>query len=163
AKDMKVYPDDKVFTGPIWLYVGKTPIIALPFMANSISHGRRSGFLRPDIEFGITNDSNRFIRGLGYYWATNDYTDFTFVTDFDEDVRWRMYIGNRYAWRYKLNGDVNYIYDVDRYIDRQIRSTARLSKSWKTTAVSVSGTRNQKLNVTDTEAPRVELTAPDIQ
>ena len=210
AKDMKVYPDDKVFTGPIWLYVGKTPIIALPFMANSISHGRRSGFLRPDIEFGITNDSNRFIRGLGYYWATNDYTDFTFVTDFDEDVRWRLYIGNRYAWRYKLNGDVNYNYtrgldntnsewtldtghnqtlgerftlnaslrfvssdeavqtvnhidNVDRYIDRQIRSTARLSKSWKTTAVSVSGTRNQKLNVTDTEAPRVELTAPDIQ
>jgi hypothetical protein len=47
AKHMKVYPDDKAFSGPIWLYVGKTPIFALPFMANSISTGRRSGLLRP--------------------------------------------------------------------------------------------------------------------
>jgi lipopolysaccharide assembly outer membrane protein LptD (OstA) len=113
AKNMKVYPDDKVFTGPVWLYIGKTPIFALPFMANSISRGRRSGFMRPDIEFGITSDKNRFIRGLGYYWATNDYTDFTFVTDFDEDVRWRLYIGNRYALRYRFTGAVNYNYVRD--------------------------------------------------
>jgi len=113
AKNMKVYPDDKVFTGPVWLYIGNTPIFALPFMANSISRGRRSGFMRPDIEFGITSNKNRFIRGLGYYWATNDYTDFTFVTDFDEDVRWRLYIGNRYALRYRFTGDVNYNYVRD--------------------------------------------------
>ncbi len=209
AKDMKVYPDDKVFTGPIWLYVGKTPIFALPFMANSISHGRRSGFLRPDIEFGITSDSNRFIRGLGYYWATNDYTDFTFVTDFDEDVRWRMYIGNRYALRYRLNGNVNYNYtrgldnsgsewtleadhnqtlgerftlrsdlrfvssdqavqtvntidNVDRYIDRQIRSTLNLQKSWKSTAISLSAARTQKLNITDPNTAKVDMTAPSL-
>lgn len=209
AKDMKVYPDDKVFTGPIWLYVGKTPIFALPFMANSISHGRRSGFLRPDIEFGITNSSNRFIRGLGYYWATNDYTDFTFVTDFDEDVRWRMYIGNRYALRYRLNGSVNYNYtkgldnsssewtvdtnhnqtlgerftlnadlgfvssddavqtvnhidNVDRYIDRSIRSNVSLRKSWKTSAISVSASRTQNLNITDPASTKVDMTAPNL-
>jgi lipopolysaccharide assembly outer membrane protein LptD (OstA) len=210
AKNMKVYPDDKVFTGPVWLYVGKTPIFALPFMANSISHGRKSGFMRPDIEFGLTSDKNRFIRGLGYYWATNDYTDFTFVTDFDEDVRWRMYISNRYALRYKFSGDVNYNYvhdvkdsgsewtldaghnqnlgerftlnaqlrfvssdaaqqavntidNVNRYIDRSLHSNVSLRKSWQSSAVSVSATRVQNLNITDTEANKVTMTAPDIQ
>jgi lipopolysaccharide assembly outer membrane protein LptD (OstA) len=209
AKNMKVYPDDKVFTGPIWLYVGKTPIFALPFMANSISRGRKSGFMRPDIEFGITSNKNRYIRGLGYYWATNDYTDFTFVTDFEEDVRWRMYISNRYALRYKFSGDVNYNYvhnvkdsgsewtldtahnqnlgerftlnanlrfvssdaaqqtvnhidNVNRYIDRSLHSNVSLRKSWSTTAVSLSASRVQNLNITDTEAPRVTMTAPSL-
>jgi lipopolysaccharide assembly outer membrane protein LptD (OstA) len=208
AKDMKVYPDDKVFTGPIWLYIGKTPIFALPFLANSISHGRQSGFLRPDIEFGITGHS-RFIRGLGYYWATNDYTDFTFVTDFDEDVRWRLNISNRYALRYRLSGNVNYNYvrdingtgsewtvdaghnqnlgerftlnanlrfvssdqapqsvntidDVNRYIDRSLHSDVSLRKSWKTTAVSASASRVQNLNITDPEAVKVQMTAPNL-
>jgi lipopolysaccharide assembly outer membrane protein LptD (OstA) len=210
ARDMKVYPDDKVFTGPIWLHIGKTPIIALPFMANSISRGRRSGFLRPDIEFGITNDSNRFIRGLGYYWATNDYTDFTFVADFEEDVRWRLYVANRYAWRYHFTGDANFNYvrdidgtgsewtydqghnqqlgerftlnanlrfvssddapqnvntidNVNRYIDRSIRSNVSLRKSWQTTALSLSATRAQNLNITDPNAVKVDMTAPDFQ
>ena len=210
AKTMKVYPDDKVFTGPIWLHIGKTPIFALPFMANSISRGRRSGFLRPDIEFGITNDSNRFIRNIGYYWATNDYTDFTFITDFDEDVRWRLYILNRYALRYRFTGDVNFNYvrnvegsgsewtfdsghnqtlgerftlnanlrfvssdnapqnvntidNVNRYIDRSIRSNVSLRKSWQTTAFSASATRVQNLNIVDPEATRVQMTLPDVQ
>jgi lipopolysaccharide assembly outer membrane protein LptD (OstA) len=210
AKNMKVYPDDKVFTGPVWLYVGKTPIFALPFMANSISHGRRSGFLRPDIEFGLTSNKSRFIRNLGYYWATNDYTDFTFIADFDEDVRWRLYIGNRYALRYRFNGDVNYNYvrdvdgkgsewtldaghaqtlgerftlnanlrfvssdaapqsvntidNVNRYIDRSLHSNVSLRKSWSASAISVSGSRVQNLNITDTEAPKITMTAPDIQ
>jgi lipopolysaccharide assembly outer membrane protein LptD (OstA) len=210
AKDMKVYPDDKVFSGPIWLHIGKTPIIALPFMANSISRGRRSGFLRPDIEFGITNDSDRFIRGLGYYWATNDYTDFTFVADFEEDVRWRLYTNNRYAWRYHFTGDANFNYvrdidgtgsewtydqghsqdlgerftlnatlrfvssddapqnvntidNVNRYIDRSIRSNVSLRKSWQTTALSLSATRAQNLNITDPDAVKVDMTLPDFQ
>ncbi len=210
AKDMKVYPDDKVFSGPIWLHIGKTPIIALPFLANSISRGRRSGFLRPDIEFGITNDANRFIRGLGYYWATNDYTDFTFVADYEEDVRWRFYVNNRYAWRYHFNGDANFnfvrdsdgsgsewtydqghtqdlgerfslnatlrfvssddapqnvntIDDVNRYIDRSIRSNVSLRKSWQTTALSLSATRAQNLNITDPDAVKVDMTLPNFQ
>ncbi len=108
ARTMKVYPNDKVFTGPIWLYIGQTPVFALPFMANSISHGRRSGFLRPDFEFGFTSNKGRYISGLGYYWATNDYTDFKFVSDFYEDSRWRLYVGNRYALRYKLSGNVDF-------------------------------------------------------
>ncbi|HXV13903.1 MAG TPA: putative LPS assembly protein LptD [Candidatus Krumholzibacteria bacterium] len=210
AKHMKVYPDDKAFTGPIWLHIGKTPIFALPFMANSIARGRRSGFLRPDFEFGITSDRGRFISGVGYYWATNDYTDFTFAGDFYEDSRWRLYVGNRYALRYKFNGSaaynyvrditdnstewtfdgthnqtlgerftlnaslrfvssddapqsVNQIDDVNRYIDRSIRSTVSLRKSWETVGFSASASRTQNLSITDPTALKLSSTLPSVQ
>ncbi|MCI0450766.1 MAG: hypothetical protein L0Z51_00060 [Candidatus Latescibacteria bacterium] len=210
AKHMKVYPDDKAFSGPIWLHVGKTPIFALPFMANSIARGRRSGFLRPDFEFGVTSDKGRFISGVGYYWATNDYTDFTFTGDFYEDSRWRLFVGNRYALRYKFNGSAGYNYvrditdnstewtfdgshnqtlgerftlnaalrfvssddapqsvnqidDVNRYIDRSIRSTVSLRKSWQTVGFSASASRTQNLSITDPTALTVSSVLPSVQ
>jgi len=209
AKNMKVYPDDKVFTGPIWLHIGETPIMALPFLANSISRGRRSGILRPDFEFGINQDSQRFISGLGYYWATNDYMDFKFVADFYEDDEWRLHVNNRYALRYNFNGHVSYnlvkgiedqrsewtlenghyqtlgeratltadlrfvssddapssvntIDDVDRYIDRSIRSTASLRKSWDNASFSGSVSRTQNLDIVDPNAVKVQATMPDV-
>lgn len=210
AKHMKVYPDDKAFTGPIWLYIGKTPIFALPFMANSIARGRHSGFLRPNFEFGITSANGRYLSNLGYYWATNDYTDFTFAGDFYEDSRWRLYVGNRYALRYKFSGGVNYNYvrdigdnttewtldgihdqtlgerftlnaslrfvssdaapqsvnridDVQRYIDRSIRSTVALRKSWNTVGFSASASRTQNLNIVDPTAIVQTSTLPSVQ
>ncbi len=210
ARHMKVYPDDKAFSGPIWLHIGKTPIFALPFLANSIARGRRSGFLRPDFEFGITSDKGRFISGLGYYWATNDYTDFTFTGDFYEDSRWRLYVGNRYALRYNFHGSagfnyvrqlddnttewtfdgnhdqtlgerftlnaslrfvssddapqsVNQIDDVDRYIDRSIRSTVALRKQWQSAGFSASATRTENLNITDPLAVKTNSTLPSVQ
>ncbi len=209
ARHMKVYPGDKAFSGPIWLHIGKTPIFALPFMANSIARGRRSGFLRPDFEFGITSDRGRFISGVGYYWATNDYTDFTFTGDFYEDSRWRLYVGNRYALRYKFNGSLNFNYvhelnptstewtfdgahdqtlgerftlnaslrfvssddapqsvnqidDVDRYIDRSIRSTVALRKQWNEMGFSASASRTQNLNIVDPLAVKVSSTLPSV-
>ena len=209
ARHMKVYPDDKAFSGPIWLHIGETPIFALPFMANSIARGRRSGFLRPDFEFGITSDKGRFISGVGYYWATNDYTDFTFTGDFYEDSRWRLYVGNRYALRYRFDGslgfnyvrqldenstdwtfdgahdqtlgerftltanlrfvssddapqNVNQIDDVDRYIDRSIRSTVALRKNWGNYSVSVSAIRDDYLNITSPIAQTLRAVLPSV-
>jgi hypothetical protein len=209
ARHMKVYPDHMAFTGPIWLHIGKTPIFALPFMANSLARGRRSGLLRPDIEFGITTDRERFIRGLGYYWATNDYTDFTFVTDFQEDQAWRLYISNRYALRYRFTGGLNFnhykdlqdqstewtfdgghnqtlgerftlsaqlrfvssddapenvntIDNVNRYIDRSLRSTVSLRKSWNTVGFSASASRTQNLDISDPNAIKVDTELPNV-
>lgn len=210
ARTMKVYPDDKVFTGPVWLHVGKTPIFALPFMANSISRGRKSGVLRPDFEFGITGDRSRFIRNVGYYWATNDYTDFTFVGDFNEDRSWRLHASNQYRLRYKFDGDVQYSYfrdltdqstewtfdgghrqnlgeratlnaslrfvssddapssvntidNVQKFIDRSIRSNVSLRKSWETVGFSASANRTQNLSIVDPISVKLEMTLPDVQ
>jgi lipopolysaccharide assembly outer membrane protein LptD (OstA) len=113
SNEMKVYLKDKVVSGPIRLYIGQTPIFYLPFMANNIQKGRKSGVLRPDFEFGITKSSGRYIRNFGYYWATNDYTDVQVLADFNEDSSFRVHAWNRYKLRYVLSGNVNYSFFRD--------------------------------------------------
>ena len=105
---MKVYMNDKVVSGPITLYLGEMPIFYLPFMANSIRRDRHSGILRPNFDIGLNSRDGRFIRGLGYYWATNDYTDFTITGDFNEKRNVRVHLENRYKVRYLLNGNADF-------------------------------------------------------
>ncbi len=106
ANKMKVYIGDKVVSGPIKLYIGEIPVFYLPFMANSIRRDRHSGILKPNFDIGMNSRDGRFIRGLGYYWATNDYTDFTVKTDFNEFQNFRIQLDNRYKIRYMLDGNV---------------------------------------------------------
>lgn len=105
ANRMKVYIGDKVVSGPIRLYIGEMPVFYLPFLANSLRKDRHSGILRPNFDIGINSREGRFIRGLGYYWATNDYTDFKVTTDFNERRNLRIRLDNRYKVRYMLNGN----------------------------------------------------------
>lgn len=107
AGRMKVYIDDKIVSGPITLYIGEIPCFYLPYIVNSIRRDRHSGLLRPNFDIGINSRDGRFIRGLGYYWATNDYTDFTLISDFNEYRNFRLHLTNRYKVRYMLDGTVN--------------------------------------------------------
>ena len=77
-------------------------------MANSLDKDRHSGILRPNFDIGINSRDGRFIRGLGYYWATNDYTDFTVTTDFNEEQNFRVKVDNRYKVRYMLDGSATF-------------------------------------------------------
>jgi lipopolysaccharide assembly outer membrane protein LptD (OstA) len=209
AKYMKVYPKDKAVSGSTILYIGQTPVFYLPFIANSIRRGRRSGFLRPDFEFGITKQTGRYIRNIGYFWAMNDYTDLKFMFDFNEDRQTRVFARNRYRVRYKFDGEVtgsflrdlgnfsnqweiqarhnhtlgekftlkgnlrflsdddalkniNRIDDVENVVDRQIRSTLVVAKSWNVVSLNVSADRNQKLNVVDPNVVRINSTLPKL-
>ncbi|UCH82703.1 MAG: hypothetical protein JSW50_09490 [Candidatus Latescibacterota bacterium] len=104
SNNMKVYLDDKVVTGPVVFRLGETPIMVLPFYSQNIHRDRRSGILRPSFEFGINSNRERFIRNIGYFWATNELTDFTFVADFNEDRSIRGLVENRYKLRYVFSG-----------------------------------------------------------
>lgn len=117
SKRMKVYIDDMIVSGPIVLHVGEIPVFYLPYMANSLRKDRHSGILRPNFDIGIDSREGRFLRGLGYYWATNDYTDFTLRTDFNERRSFRAHLINRYKVRYKLDGNVklNFYRDLRNY------------------------------------------------
>jgi lipopolysaccharide assembly outer membrane protein LptD (OstA) len=208
---MKVYIDDKIVSGPIWLYVGKIPVFYLPFMVNSLHHARSSGFLKPNVNFGLSSREGRFIQGFGYYWATNDYTDFLLTGDFNERRSLRLHLMNQYAVRYLLHGNVrldfvrakttrtapyqnewtiesdhsqtfspsasftsglrfvssdnaqaavNEAQDITRFIDRRIYSSASYRKSWGGTNLSLSGSRDQKLNVTSPTDSRISTTFP---
>ncbi|HVO76649.1 MAG TPA: putative LPS assembly protein LptD, partial [Candidatus Bathyarchaeia archaeon] len=110
AKKMKVYVNDKIVSGPIFLYIGKLPVFWLPFIVNTLHHARSSGFLKPNLDIGIGSRQGRFIQGLGYYWATNDYTDFLLTGDFNERRSMRLHLVNEYNVRYLLNGDARFDY-----------------------------------------------------
>ncbi len=105
---MKLRLGDQVVAAPIVLRVGEVPIFALPFYFKSLEEGRRSGILFPNFNFGWSEREGRYIRDFGYYWATNDYTDFTIEADYNErrEFAWRVY--NRYVKRYSFDGSAGY-------------------------------------------------------
>ncbi|HPF35803.1 MAG TPA: putative LPS assembly protein LptD [Candidatus Krumholzibacteria bacterium] len=108
ADKMKIKMDDKVVAKPIVLKVGEVPLFALPFFFKSLQSGRRSGILFPTFDFGWGSRTGRYIRDWGYYWATNDYTDFTVRGDWNERSELTWQISNRYIKRYAFQGDVRY-------------------------------------------------------
>ena len=209
ADRMKVYVDDKIVSGPIWLRIGEIPVFYLPFMVNSLHRHRSSGFLRPNFDIGMDSREGRFIRGLGYFWATNDYTDVVLRSDFNEERNFRIQLANRYKVRYLLEGDaridvvrslsgganewtfeanhaqdfsrtasfrsrlefvssdqaqkaINNSEDTQRFIDRKIYSTASYRQSFGGTSLSLSASRDQKLDVTSPTTNRVTMTLPSL-
>ena len=107
---MKVYINDKIVSGPIFLYIGKMPVFYLPYMVNSLRRSRSSGFLKPNFDIGVGSREGRFIQGLGYYWATNDYTDFLLTADFNENRSVRLHLVNNYVVRYAIDGNARFDY-----------------------------------------------------
>ncbi len=108
ARYMKIYLRDKLVAKPVVFYLRNVPILALPFYVFPIKPGRHSGFLFPQFEFGFNNRTGQFIRNAGYYWAPNDYMDFTGAGD---------YYQAQPAWL--VRGEVNYklLYAFDGHLE----------------------------------------------
>ncbi|MBN2170331.1 MAG: hypothetical protein JW819_03300 [Candidatus Krumholzibacteriota bacterium] len=116
---MMVKIGDKVVGAPVRFYLGEVPLFYLPFMFSNLERGRRSGFLQPDFEFGITlnrDKPQRFVRDIGYYWALSEYADLSVRGDFIERRSLYGSLNYRYYRRYFLGGSVrsNLSYDVSR-------------------------------------------------
>ena len=79
---MKIYLKDKLVAKPVVFYLRNVPVLALPFWVFPVKPGRHSGFLFPQFELGLSNSAGQFIRNAGYYWAPNDYMDFTAGGDY---------------------------------------------------------------------------------
>ncbi|HEY9507789.1 MAG TPA: twin-arginine translocase subunit TatC, partial [Gemmatimonadales bacterium] len=81
SRQMKWVSRQVMVARPVTLYVRDVPILWLPFIFQDMRPGRHSGILIP--QFGIndlvrpTPGYNRQVANLGYYWAPNDYLDFT--------------------------------------------------------------------------------------
>ncbi len=132
SKRMKIILKDKVIVQPVLMYLGKVPVLGLPFYIFPIRTGRTSGFLTPQL--GSNNRDGRFIRNLGYYWATNDYMDLTGRLSVREYTGLEVGADYVYALRHRLSGNVSFDYDWN--VDGQDRS----SVSWRLT-----GAHNQTL------------------
>jgi lipopolysaccharide assembly outer membrane protein LptD (OstA) len=110
AKRMKLTVGKRVVARQITLKVSDIPLITLPFYYKNLEKGRRSGILFPQVNVGVSSREGRYIRDLGYYWATNDYTDLKFLFDYNERRELTTQIGNRYNMRYGARGDVDFTY-----------------------------------------------------
>jgi lipopolysaccharide assembly outer membrane protein LptD (OstA) len=101
---MKVQVRDKVIARPIYLYIADVPVFALPFGVFPSERGRRSGLIAP--AYGQSN-RGRYMLHLGYYWAINDYMDWSVRGDGYTKGSYTLYSDVRYALRYLFNGSIS--------------------------------------------------------
>lgn len=79
AGKIKVVSENVLVAWPVTLYIHEVPIIWLPFFAQDIRPGRRSGFLPP--RFGVndivstSSNVKRSVTDFGYYVAINEFMD----------------------------------------------------------------------------------------
>jgi hypothetical protein len=109
ADNIKVIRDRILVGRPARLYFRNVPVFWLPFVAQDLTKGRRSGLLTPEFSLNDivrTNTGGASERGtgrqlsnLGFYWAISDYMDAQL------SGAWRSgdYTGMRGAMRYRLN------------------------------------------------------------
>jgi lipopolysaccharide assembly outer membrane protein LptD (OstA) len=103
---MKIYLKDKLVAKPVVFYLKNVPVLALPFWVFPVKPGRHSGFLFPQFELGLSNSAGQFIRNAGYYWAPNDYMDFTFGGDYYQaEPSWVLRGQGQYKLLYQLDGN----------------------------------------------------------
>jgi lipopolysaccharide assembly outer membrane protein LptD (OstA) len=101
---MKVMVRDKVVARPIYLYIADVPVFALPFGVFPSERGRRSGLIAP--AYGESG-RGRYLLHLGYYWAMNDYMDWSFRADGYTKGSYTFYSDYRYALRYLFSGTIS--------------------------------------------------------
>ncbi len=79
AGQIKVVSENVLVAWPITLYIQHVPVAWLPFFAQDIRQGRRSGLLPP--RFGVndivstSNNVGRSVNDFGYYLAINPFMD----------------------------------------------------------------------------------------
>ncbi len=83
---LKIYAEDKVVARPAVLFAGEVPVAAAPFFFFSLRRERHSGFLPPYIRY---YRSGEFEVNNGYYWVWNDFSDATFLLDYDATKGWK--------------------------------------------------------------------------
>lgn len=85
SKNMKLMEDDKLIAKPVVFYLGRLPLLALPYYVFPLKKGRHSGFL--PFTFGNFERGERYVRNVGYYWAASEYWDWQGAIDYYEQDR----------------------------------------------------------------------------
>ncbi len=107
SRQMKLFTDKIIIAKPVVLYVADIPLIALPFAVFPQKKGRSSGFILPSYDYRPTN-GGRALKGFGYYWAINDYSDFKMTGTFwDQYEEFNLRSVLNYKMRYKISGKID--------------------------------------------------------
>jgi hypothetical protein len=102
---LKVYVEDKVVARPAVLFMGEVPVAAVPFYFFSLRKDRHSGFLPPYIRY---DKRNKLTVNNGFYWVINDFSDATFLLDYNAFKGWRK--GANLVYLYGSRSTVNNFY-----------------------------------------------------
>ena len=105
ASEMKLKIKDKVVARPVVFYIQDVPLFIIPFGLFPITGGRGSGFIMPS--YGNSVQEGRHLRGMGYYYAPNDFMGATMMMDFYEKTGVFFRGDLRYSVRYKMSGNIS--------------------------------------------------------
>ncbi|MEA1886887.1 MAG: putative LPS assembly protein LptD [Bacteroidota bacterium] len=105
----KVIPGEKIVSGPAFLVLEDIPLpLVLPFGYFPVQKEYDSGILIP--RYGEENNRGYFLKGMGYYFAINDYFDLSLTGDIYTNGTWRLNATSHYTKRYKFNGNFSFNY-----------------------------------------------------
>ncbi|KAA3660216.1 MAG: LPS-assembly protein LptD, partial [Calditrichaeota bacterium] len=122
ARRMKMIMSERIIAKPIVLYISKIPIAYLPFAMFPTKSGRKSGVLIP--RYGESSTEGKFLKGLGYYWAINDYLDAKTTADYYDQSGWLFRGGLNYNKRYSYSGRISGSWT------RKNFTTGRVERRW---------------------------------
>lgn len=110
AGKIKVVSENYIVAWPVVFYIHGIPVAWLPFFAQDIRPGRRSGFLPPRFGFNDivqAGGTARSVSDFGYYLALNPYMDAQFTVDWLSGSFTRLNGAFRYRYLKKfLRGNI---------------------------------------------------------
>lgn len=117
-------PNDKLLSGPAYMVLEDIPLpLALPFGFFPNTTSRSSGFIFPT--YGEEAIRGFYLRNGGWYFAINDYIDFTMLGTIYSRGTWGLAASSTYKIRYKFSGNFNIDYFKNQLKDDPDNSSSR--------------------------------------
>ncbi len=105
----KVYPGEKIVSGPAYMVVADIPLpLILPFGFFPVQQKRASGIVMP--KYGQEARRGYYLSNGGYYFALSDYFDLKLTGTIYTNGTWLADAGTSYRLRYRFSGSFAFSY-----------------------------------------------------
>lgn len=105
----KIYPNEKIVSGPAYLVVEDIPLpLIVPFFYFPVQKKLASGIIIP--RYGLEQQRGYFLSDGGYYFAGTDYFDLRLTGNLYTNGTWMASAATRYNVRYKFSGSIGFNY-----------------------------------------------------
>ncbi|MCU0379423.1 MAG: LPS-assembly protein LptD [Bacteroidales bacterium] len=105
----KVYPGEKIVSGPAYMVVADIPLpLILPFGFFPVQQHRSSGIIVP--RYGQEARRGYYLSDGGYYFALNDYFDLKLTGTAYTNGTWLVDGATTYKLRYRFSGSFGFSY-----------------------------------------------------
>ncbi len=105
----KVYPGEKIVSGPAYMVVADIPLpVILPFGFFPVQQKRASGIIMP--KYGQEANRGYYLSDGGYYFAINDYFDLRLTGTLYTNMTWLASAATTYKVKYRFSGNFAFSY-----------------------------------------------------